>query len=430
MNLPDPSGGAIFPILTVVAALVAAVGFSIGRPRGWIVALTTIGLLAGGAWRQGATDYLMDLPRVMIHPAPLTVAGMLLISAAIERSPLLFWLEKRLERLTRLSPRLGTSVFFLGAGILSSLMNNTPLVATGIAVSRRLARRWKISPQKLLMPLAFAANAGGVCLLVGTSTNLVVAGIVTAHGLPPIGIWALLPVGIPLLLGGAALLYLYGFDALPEKPANATLEHGVSVGSGPSRWSLFAAGTILVVGWALHWPLVGLVWAVGGALLLTRALPWREALRTVRWDILMVIWTMMTVGSALEASGLAATLAEWFFVHLGGIAPSAWGPLLLLFAVVVITSVLTEMVSNNATAAIIAPLVLSLAERLSLPPLPFALAVCVAASACFASPIGYQTNTMVFRAGNYTVGDFLRVGLPFNLLYALGTPLLLWGMYF
>jgi di/tricarboxylate transporter len=426
----------LFSVVTAAVALFAVVGFSGTRWRPEIVALISCLTLAIVAGASGATAYLRESPAILIHPAPLTVGGMLVISAAIERMGLLTWVEGRLTWLTRLPPRLGVAVFFLGVGGLSAVMNNTPLVATGIPVARRLAKGWGIASRKVLMPLAFAANAGGVCLLVGTSTNLVVAGILERSLGLQLGMWTLLPIGLPLLLGGALLLYFDGFRRLPEVDGE-TMEGGAQpvamepmVARRRVVWAVAAGGGLLFLGFWWDFPLVWMVWALVGVLILTGVSSVPTVLRSVRWEILLIIWTMMSVGGAIEASGLADALARFVFGAFEGETHGRWSALLLLVMVVLITSLLTEMISNNATAALVTPLVLSFATKLQLPLEPFALAICVSASACFASPVGYQTNTMVYRAGQYSLRDFLVVGLRFNLLYAVATPLLLWFYYF
>jgi di/tricarboxylate transporter len=151
-------------------------------------------------------------------------------------------------------------------------------------------------------------------------------------------------------------------------------------------------------------------------LLLTKCLSSREAYDAIHWPILFLIFAMLGVGAAMEATGTAAWLAAKL-THLSGAAfPDAWRPLLLLAGIYLLTTTLTEILSNNAAAVLISTLAIGLAQSLGLDPRPFLVAVAVAASASFATPIGYQTNTYVYGVGGYRFADFARIGIPLNLI--------------
>ncbi len=137
----------------------------------------------------------------------------------------------------------------------------------------------------------------------------------------------------------------------------------------------------------------------------------QEAYQSIRWDILMLIFGMLTLGMALEKTGAAQLIVSQFATHLGG-----FGPLAILAALYLITSALTEVMSNNATAILLTPIAIGLGEHLGIDPRPFVVAVMFAASASFATPIGYQTNTLVYTAGGYRFMDFMKIGLPLNVV--------------
>ena len=147
--------------------------------------------------------------------------------------------------------------------------------------------------------------------------------------------------------------------------------------------------------------------------LLTGCLRPREAYEAVDWKILLLIIGMLALGRAMEETGAAAALAG----HVVGLL-GPFGPHVLLFGIYLLASVMTEMVSNNAVAVVLAPIAISIADApgIECSPIPFLVAVMFGASASFATPIGYQTNTYVFGAGGYQFKDFVKVGLPLNII--------------
>ena len=136
-----------------------------------------------------------------------------------------------------------------------------------------------------------------------------------------------------------------------------------------------------------------------------------EAYASIHWNILFLIFGMIAVGLAMEKTGAAGMMVSATLPYLKPL-----GPLIVLAGIYLITSTLTEMVSNNATAILLTPISIAVANELGVDPRPFVMAVLFAASASFATPIGYQTNTFVYSAGGYRFSDFLKVGLPLNLL--------------
>lgn len=155
-----------------------------------------------------------------------------------------------------------------------------------------------------------------------------------------------------------------------------------------------------------------------GIVLLTRAVDSDEALAAVDGRLMALLFGMLGVGAGLEASGAVQMVVGW-------IAPLLQGqsPYLLVFVVYALTSFLTEIVSNNAVAVIVTPIVISLSQSLGVDPRPLVMVVMVGASASFATPIGYQTNTLVYGPGGYRFSDFFWFGLPLNVLSAVVTTI-------
>ena len=155
-----------------------------------------------------------------------------------------------------------------------------------------------------------------------------------------------------------------------------------------------------------------------GAILLARCLDAEEAWSSIDGNVMVLIFGMLAVGLGLEAAGSVALLVSWMTPVLGDLPP--WG---LLFAVYVLSVLMTEMITNNAVAILVTPVVIKLANDLGVDPRPLVIAVMFAASASFATPIGYQTNTLVYAAGNYRFTDFFKAGIPLTLGVGLATCL-------
>jgi di/tricarboxylate transporter len=147
------------------------------------------------------------------------------------------------------------------------------------------------------------------------------------------------------------------------------------------------------------------------AILILRCIDSDEAWGSIDASVLMLIFAMLVIGTGLENSGAVQLIVGWLTPLLEGLPP-----ILFLAAVYATASILTELVTNNAVAVILTPIVISLAQQLGVDPRALVVAVMMGASASFATPIGYQTNTLVYGAGNYRFRDFLLVGVPMNII--------------
>jgi len=157
-------------------------------------------------------------------------------------------------------------------------------------------------------------------------------------------------------------------------------------------------------------PILALSVIAVAVVLITRCIDADEAFSFVDGRLLALIFSMLAVGAALSASGAIALIVESAAPSLSGLPP-----FLLVWAVYLLTSLLTELVSNNAIAVVVTPVAIGLADALGVEARPLVIAVMVAASASFATPIGYQTNTLVYGPGGYRFTDFMKVGIPLNL---------------
>jgi di/tricarboxylate transporter len=148
------------------------------------------------------------------------------------------------------------------------------------------------------------------------------------------------------------------------------------------------------------------------ALITTRCLTLEEAYKAIDWQVIFLLAAILPMGLVLERSGGASWLADHALKFVG-----PFGPLAVLAVLYLLTAVLTEVMSNTAAAVLLAPIAISTAVNLGVDPKPFLLAVTFAASTSFATPVGYQTNTMVYNAGSYRFSDFMKVGVPLNLIF-------------
>ena len=182
---------------------------------------------------------------------------------------------------------------------------------------------------------------------------------------------------------------------------------------------LIVAGVVVAAALGLY-PIS--VVAVAGAVLmvLTGCLPARKVYQEVDWTVVFLLAGLIPMGVALETTGAARASVEWMLWLTG-----SWGPTVALGTFFLLASILTGFMSNTATAALLAPLAVTCANELAVSPRPFLIALAFAASAAFYTPIGYQTNLLVYGPGGYRFGDFVRVGAPLTILYwIVGTMLI------
>ncbi|NNE44078.1 MAG: SLC13 family permease [Gemmatimonadetes bacterium] len=213
--------------------------------------------------------------------------------------------------------------------------------------------------------------------------------------------------GLDALRETGAVLVVEGVDHLIVNKAGAPLALGILIG-------VIALATLGVA----ELPIIA---AAGvGILMATGVLRPREAIASMDSPVLFLVAGSIPLGIAMEATGLAQGLVNVVLATLGGM-----GPIAVLSGFYFLTSLLSSFLSNNATAVLMAPLAFGVASALGLQPQPFLVAIAFGASASFATPVGYQTNTIVMGPGGYTFGDYFRFGLPLNIMLWIAATILI-----
>lgn len=529
-------------------------------------------------------------------PATVAVAGLLIMSAAIQRTGALQIVAKRILRFSRHNPARIIVTMMISTGLVSMFVNNTPAVAVQLPIAVSLAEKARLSLSKILMPLSFAAILGGTCTMIGTSTNILVKTIAASHpGGWDIGIFEITPLGLVFFGCGLVYLIFLGRRITPDRRAREELseryqlreyiteiriadgcqwigrslseykslpggpptgvdmieiirkgrkflpsdhpviqagdsilvhgsvdelmklkdEAGISIrheyevhdqdlhdskiilaegvlsptsrligrtlqeiefksnygvaalairrhgrpvrqkigkvrltfgdslllqGSRenidrllespdflllervklpqPRRGKIaFAVGifglTILVLALGLL-PLVTAVVLGSLAMVITGCISLKELYESVPFKVIILLGCLIPLGLAMDKTG-AATLVARQLVNL----PLQDNYHIYLLLLALATIVLTEIMSNNATAVIMVPVAFSVAAQLGVSPKPLVLAVMFAASFSFLTPVGYQTNTIIYGPGGYRFSDFARVGAPLTVLMLL-----------
>jgi len=208
-------------------------------------------------------------------------------------------------------------------------------------------------------------------------------------------------------------------DKPVEEPARAPKHHSVLAWAALIGVVLTATATDLLNGSFPSIPKIPIHYAalVGAlSLLWLKVITPRDAYASVDWQVLLMLYGLLGLGMAMQATGTAEYLAQALVALTRGVFPAEMLPVATLWLVFLLTLLLTEVLSNNATAVMMIPIVLGLASELGVDSRPFVIAVTVSASCAFALPMGYQTHLMVYGPGGYRFSDFLRVGIPLNII--------------
>ena len=308
--------------------------------------------------------------------------------------------------------------------ILSSVSSNTGTVACLMPVIIGIAQAANIPASKELMPLAVAANVGGTITMIGTPPNVIVTGALSAAGLPSFGFFEFALIGVPLSVIVLAYMLTIGRKTIPAKSAGAMdadaveaakKEAGAGDDNAPkSKTKMWISGLILlgvVAAMALNLKTVPLqTAAVTGAILcvITGCLKEKEAYAGIDWVTIFLFAGMLSVATAMDKTGAGKLIADTV-VNMMGDHPN---PIVLCAVLYLISNVLTQFMSNTASAALLAPIGISIAQSIGADPKPVLMAIGIAASMAYATPMATPPNTLVLGPGGFSFNDYVKVGVP------------------
>ena len=340
-------------------------------------------------------------------------AGMFVVGAAMFHTGLAQKIGISIVRFSGTSENsLMFGIMIVGAG-LSSVLSNTGTAACLMPVVLGICAAAKIPASRQLMPLAYAAGVGGIITLVGTPPNIIVSGALKSFGYEPFSFFEFAWIGIPLTVVAIAYMMFIGKYLLPkaELDADQEIEQEIEATVHDSKKQIIS-GLILavvVIVMALDLKSISLeMAAIIGALVcvLTGCLTEKQAYASIDWVTIFLFAGMMPVSAAMDTTGAGALIADWTVGLMGG-SPS---PLVVTAILFILSCGLTQFMSNTASAALLCPIGIAIAKQLGADPKAVLMAIAVAASCAFATPVGTPPNTLVLGPGGYKFMDYVKCG--------------------
>ena len=330
---------------------------------------------------------------------------------------------------TGLAQKIGTTVVrFTGTGenslmfgsmavaaVLSAFTSNTATTACLIPVIAGICQVARIPVNRQMMPLAFAAGLGGTITLVGTPPNIITAGALRAAGLQPFGFFEFAWIGVPLTIAGIIYMIFIGKHLLPkagevaEIDAEAAAEAKAGDTSATKQWLTGLTLIFVVIVMALDLKTFPLqIAATIGALFLviTKCIGEKDAYKGIDWVTIFLFAGMLPVATAMDKSGAGKLIANWVVGAMGGTP----GPMMVTIVLFALSAGLTQFMSNTAATALLAPIGIGIAKGLGASPHAVMMAIAIAASCAFATPVGTPPNTLVLGPGGYKFNDYVKAG--------------------
>ena len=311
---------------------------------------------------------------------------------------------------------------------MSAFLSNTGTTAALLPVVVGICAVAKIPASRQLMPLAFAAGIGGIITMVGTPPNIIVSGTLSKFGIEPFGFFEFAWIGIPLTIATIVFMMLIGKHLLPKHEiADAgEVEQEVAaedISNDPKK-QLFSGIILLgvIIAMILGQPLkdnfginlpLSMVAVIGAMLcVLTGCLNEKQAYTSIDWVTIFLFAGMMPVATALDQSGAGKMIAD-AVIGVMGSDPSPYFATGVLFA---LSCIMTQFMSNTASCALLAPIGISIAQGMGADPHAVLMAIGVAASCAFGTPVGTPPNTLVLGPGQYKFTDYVKAGVPLILV--------------
>ena len=298
--------------------------------------------------------------------------------------------------------------------VLSSVSSNTATVACLMPVVIQICAvaRLAVSPQ--LMALAVAANVGGTITMIGTPPNILMSATLSASGLQPFGFFEFAWIGIPLSLAGLIYMLTIGRRLCPHGHVDSALSDLTSDLPKDTRKMAICAAILIIVVVAMalsktiNVPMQ--VSAIIGALacVITGCLSEKQAYGGIDWTTIFLFAGMLPLAEAMDKTGAGAMIASGVVSIIGSNA----SPMIIVVALFLLSCGLTQFMSNTAAAALLAPIGISIAQSIGVSPFPVLMAIGIAASCAFTTPVATPPNTLVLSPGKFHFMDYVKVGLP------------------
>ena len=343
-------------------------------------------------------------------------AGMFIIGAAMFQTGLAQKIGIAVVKKSGSDERPLMAALMLITIVLSSVSSNTATVACLMPVVIQICAAAKLPVSPQLMALAVAANVGGTITMIGTPPNILMSATLQATGLERFGFFEFAWIGVPLSIVGMIYMLTIGRKLCPRH----MVESDASAGSGSKEEAkdtrkmmicaaiLLGVVTAMVLEKEIHIPMQ-MSAIIGGLLcVLTGCLNEKQAYEGIDWTTIFLFAGMLPLASAMEKSGAGALIAN-FVVGLMGDAPS---PYLIVVAMFILSCGLTQFMSNTAAAALLAPIAISIAQSIGVSPYPVVMAIGIAASCAFTTPVATPPNTLVLGPGKFRFMDYVKIGLP------------------
>ena len=298
--------------------------------------------------------------------------------------------------------------------VLSAVLSNTGTAACLLPVALGICSAAKIPASRQLMPLAFACGWGGIITMVGTPPNIIANGALQAAGIQDsFGFFEYAWIGIPVSIAGMLYMMFVGKYLLPNKVLDADQEVEQEIEANETSTSkmvvsgVILAAVVLVMSIGIKGISLEMAAIIGAIVcVLTGCLTEKQAYASIDWVTIFLFAGMMPVSTAMDKTGAGKLIAEWTVGMMGG-SPS---PLVVTAVLFILSCGLTQFMSNTASAALLCPIGIAISQNLGADPKAVLMAIAVAASCAFASPVGTPPNTLVLGPGGYKFMDYVKAG--------------------